>query len=154
MSLKLKICSNENKEVLYSFYNVNNHNFKEDSGFDLIFPDNILIKAGETKLIGLGISCQPDFNNGYYLYPRSSIYKTPLRLANSIGLIDSNYRGELKVALDNIKNYDYEIKAGDRLFQLCAYNLLPMQITIVEELDSTERGSGGFGSTNIAHLSL
>jgi dUTP pyrophosphatase len=117
-----------------------------DSGLDIVFPKDVTIKSGETVRIKLGIACEPLEKSGYYLYPRSSISKTPLRLSNSVGIIDNSYRGELMVSVDNIK-HDYTIKAGERLFQLCAPDLGPIEFTIVDELTETVRGEGGFGST-------
>ena len=84
----------------------------------------------------------------YYVYPRSSISKTPLRLANSVGIIDSGYRGELMAVVDNISKEDYVVEEGQRLFQICSNTLLPFSnIKIVEELNNTVRCAGGFGST-------
>ena len=89
---------------------------------------------------------------GYYLYLRSSTgTKTPLRLANSVGIIDSGYRGNIIAAFDN-KNVDnYNVIEGDRLVQICPPNLsYPLIINIVENeenLGITNRGDGGFGST-------
>ena len=84
---------------------------------------------------------------GYFLFPRSSISKTPLRLANSIGLIDGGYRGEIMAVCDNIKDYDFSISKGDRLFQLVSADLSTIEFKIVKELSDSTRGSGGFGST-------
>ena len=84
---------------------------------------------------------------GYYLYPRSSLSKTPLRLANSVGIIDSSYRGEIMAAVDNISEKDFEIKQGQRLFQLCSPTLEPINYIITDNLSETKRGEGGFGST-------
>jgi len=64
------------------------------------------------------IACENLDNKAYYLFPRSSISKTPLRLANSIGLIDGGYRGEIVAMVDNIYDEDYEVKEGERYFQL------------------------------------
>jgi dUTPase len=103
------------------------------------------------------------FNTGFYMYPRSSISKTQLRLANSTGIIDAGYRGHLMGMFDVI-NIDPNInihsinhvadflgKKFDRYVQLCAPGLVPILVKIVssmEELgEETERGSGGFGST-------
>ena len=102
---------------------------------------------GETKIIKLGISCEPADGKPYYLFPRSSISKTPLRLSNSIGLIDGGYRGEIIAAVDNIKEEDCTVEPGQRLFQLVAMDGSPIQVEIVDELSETTRGSGGFGST-------
>jgi dUTP pyrophosphatase len=88
-------------------------------------------------------------NVSWLIFPRSSISKTPLRLANSIGLIDAGYRGEILAAVDNIRGEDYTVKAGDRLVQAVAFNGGSISIKIVESLDATSRGEGGFGSTSL-----
>jgi len=145
----------------------------KDSGLDLFIKENITIKPGETKLVGTGVRCKMINNDnkqvdvGYYMYPRSSIYKTPLRLANSVGIIDMNYRGEIKIPLTNYPNvdhfikdainpdinqtekYTYEIKKGVRLVQICSPDLSPFSVRFVDNLDDTGRGNGGFGSTGI-----
>jgi len=81
--------------------------------------------------------------------PRSSIYKTPLRQANSIGLIDGGYRGEVMMALDHIKTGtgNCEVKRADRLCQAVSFTGEGITFEVVSELDSTSRGEGGFGST-------
>ena len=79
--------------------------------------------------------------------PRSSISKTPIRLCNSVGLIDAGYRGEIMAAVDNIKQEDYTINFGQRLFQIVAMDGSPLSFELVDELSSTSRGAGGFGST-------
>ena len=143
-----------------------------DSGIDMFCANSEKILPGDTILIGLGVKCRMvDTSNsnttvGYYMYPRSSIYKTPLRLANSVGIIDKDYRGELKAPFQNnpniskylvdfttgvdvVEKYTYSIESGSRLVQICAPDLSPVSIKLVEELDETTRGSGGFGSTGI-----
>jgi len=147
----------------------------DSSGLDIIMPKNIIIPAKSMGIkIKLGISCEPitiykkgnfedstPYDNegpivkfyyklakcGYYLYPRSSLSKTPLRLANSVGIIDSSYRGELIAAVDNISEEDFDIKQGQRLFQLCSPTLEPINYIVTKELSETDRGEGGFGST-------
>ena len=125
-----------------------------DAGVDLYFPKDVTIPAGETVKIDLEIQCaafscpslQP---RSFFLYPRSSIVKTPLRLANSAGIIDSGYRGNIMAVVDNIKDYDYTVKKDQRLFQLCAPNLEEICVRVVQTLPQihTNRGKGGFGST-------
>lgn len=131
--------------------NINN---KDDSGFDLyVAEDTYFYPEESTKLVPLGIRCCPKFNSGYYLYPRSSIFKTQFRLANSVGIIDKNYRGELKAAIDVIKFTSEDcivLKKGTRICQLCHPSLQPMTITLIDNFEpylNTERGIGGFGST-------
>ena len=133
--------------IARNYYDNHGHFHDGDAGLDLYVLEVIIFEPGETKAIKLGISCQPDGNQAYYLFPRSSISKTPLRMANSIGLIDGGYRGEIMAMCDNIKNYSYTAKKGDRLFQLVAADSSPISYTLVEELSVTTRGTGGFGST-------
>lgn len=87
-------------------------------------------------------------NCSYYLYPRSSISKTPLRMSNGTGIIDAGYRGNIIAKVDNISENDYKIEKGTRLFQICDVSLDEIDIKIVDELSCTTRGDGGFGSTN------
>ena len=85
----------------------------------------------------------------YWMLPRSSISKTPLRLANSVGLIDAGYRGPLLAMLYSTGN-DFAVAAGDRYFQIAGPELQPFErIEIVDEIPggATLRGDGGFGST-------
>ena len=134
---------------------IDNYVLKDDSGFDVYYPETFTIQPGETKLISLKIKARvvkgADYEYlPYWLVPRSSIFKTHLRMANSVGIIDSGYRGFLGTPLDNIGNDPVTIEAGTRLFQICSNNLMPFKsVKQVESLDSTERGVGGFGSTGM-----
>lgn len=85
----------------------------------------------------------------YVIHPRSSIYKQTFRLANSTGIIDTGYRGNLGVAIDNISVIGSQSKLveGDRYFQICRADLQRFYVSVVLELPKTKRGSGGFGST-------
>ncbi len=128
-------------------YQDHGHFHDGDAGLDLYTLEALRIEPGETKFIEFGISCQPTNGRAYFLIPRSSISKTPLRMANSIGLIDGGYRGQIMAAVDNIKSEAYEVEAGTRLFQLIFPDCSPISYELVEELSETSRGSGGFGST-------
>lgn len=144
MKLSVKVLNPENK-MLYD----EKKNYACDSGFDLFFTNDIVIPAHSIGFkLPLGVSCSPNENRGYYLYPRSSIVKTPLRLCNSVGIIDKGYRGEICAFVDNVSNISYRVERGKSLFQLCSSDLSPLEIEFVEELDKTERGTGGFGSTH------
>jgi hypothetical protein len=85
---------------------------------------------------------------GYYVYGRSSIYKYNLSVANSVGIIDAGYRGHLIGMVYNMK-FDncLKIDACSRLFQICAPDLSPLSVRIVDSLLQSARGEGGFGST-------
>ena len=129
------------------YYENHGHYHEGDAGLDLYILEDITFTPGETKLIKLGISCEPKDGKAYYLFPRSSISKTPLRMSNSIGLIDGGYRGEIMASCDNIKDFHFTAKKGDRLFQLVASDSSSISYALVNALSSTTRGSGGFGST-------
>jgi dUTP pyrophosphatase len=128
-------------------YENHGHFHDGDAGLDLFVINEQTIRAGESTLIHLQISCENMENQPYLIMPRSSIAKTPLRLSNSIGLIDGGYRGEIMAAVDNIKTEDYTVEPGQRLFQLVAMDGASIHFELVDELSETTRGSGGFGST-------
>lgn len=157
--------------------NVNNENHS-DSGFDLFYPEksNLLkFENLQAKKIDFKIKCAmvDEKNNpcAYYLYPRSSISKTGLRLANSVGIIDSGYRGNIcgyfdpinaNVSLDkkgsrSCFDFIYNVEQGQRFVQICAHDLSPFvvkMVNTVEDLGLTSRGSSGFGSTGLSGLKL
>ena len=143
MELLIKALNDEANTM----YSNHGHFHDGDAGLDLYVLEDIVFDPGETKLIKLGISCEPKDGKAYYLFPRSSISKTPLRMSNSIGLIDGGYRGEIMASCDNIKNFEFTAKKGDRLFQLVASDSSSISYILVDDLSSTTRGSGGFGST-------
>ena len=145
MKLKIKPLNDEIKDM----YKEHGHFHDGDSGLDLFIKENQLVKARETKLINLGISSESTNGCSYFLMPRSSISKTPLRMSNSIGLIDGGYRGELKVYVDNISDDAFELKKGNRFFQLVAMNGDPISFIITEHLSESNRGAAGFGSTGL-----
>ena len=147
-----------------------------DAGIDLYCISKQCIGNGSlSNKIDLGIKCSMVFVStntitkqtlhtpcGYYLYPRSSTgSKTPLRLSNQVGIMDSGYRGNVIACFDNVdhKNQfnesEYEVIVGNRLVQICPPNITyPTVINIVSndaKLDipqtNNQRGSGGFGST-------
>lgn len=129
-----------------------------DAGFDIPCPQLIIkqVRNGDVLKVSFGIQCEMvcttdsknPFPTSYYLYPRSSIYKRNIRLANSVGIIDSGYRGEIKAIFDAINDHSVEIKKYERIAQLCAPDLGTINnVMIVDTFEDTSRGSGGFGST-------
>ena len=120
---------------------------KDAAGLDLYCPFHIKVPADSQKKIPLGIAVEIPNGHMGLLVPRSSMSKTPLRCANSVGIIDADYRGELSIAYENISCSDYTIFRGDRIAQLI---IVPIAVVDVEEaqtLSETERGAGGYGST-------
>ena len=132
---------------VWDLYENHGHFHEGDAGLDLYIVCKQTIEPNESTLIHLGISCENLENKPYMLMPRSSIAKTPLRLSNSIGLIDAGYRGEIMAAVDNIKNIPFALEVGQRLFQLVGMDGSEINFELVENLSTSSRGSGGFGST-------
>ena len=140
----------------YSYYEEHSTFHTGDAGLDLFVVEDYTIKAGEVAFISFQIQCQMVETNeigvskdvSYYLYARSSLSKTPLMLANGVGVLDSCYRGPIIAALKNTSLQDYKINAGQRLVQICTRNLDSFNIRVVDELSLTSRGNGGFGSTD------
>ena len=143
MKLKIKPF---NKDI-HKMYKNHNHFHPGDSGLDIYIIENQIINPGETIRLKLGISCENLDAKSYFLMPRSSISKTPLRLANSVGLIDAGYRGEIMAAVDNIKGFAYEVEIGQRLFQIVAMDGSAIHFELGDHLSETTRGADGFGST-------
>jgi dUTP pyrophosphatase len=143
----LKYVEKHNSQIYTQFPN---------AGFDLLCPDGINITESHDSLqlkLNTNIVCNmvdTDWNFlSYYLYPRSSISKLNIRLANSVGIIDSGYRGNIIGIFDLLKK-DVSLEKFSRVLQICSGDLKPFHVKLVdslEELGITERGSGGFGST-------
>lgn len=118
----------------------------EDVGLDIPMANDYIIEANvNAKSIDLGFKCES--SHGWMLVPRSSISKTPLRLANSIGIIDKSYRGKVMVKVDNISDELFMMEKGKCYFQIVAFdgNLPTWEIT--KDISKTHRDTGGFGST-------
>ena len=143
----MKIFIQAQNKTAKEFYQNHGHFHDGDAGLDLYILEDIVFEPGTTKAIKLGISCEPENGSAYYLFPRSSISKTPLRMSNSIGLIDGGYRGEIIAMCDNIKDFSYTAKKGQRLFQLVSTDSSPIKYKLVDSLSKTSRGEDGFGST-------
>jgi len=140
-----------------------NHSIMTDpfpnAGFDLLTPVDITIPKFPSKVtfVSLDIKCEMidttnDISTGFYMYPRSSISKTPLMLANHVGVIDSGYRGVVMGAFRNLDpESDFNIQANTRLLQITHPSLYPFIVQLVDEseLSTTARGVGGFGSTGV-----
>ena len=124
----------------------------DNAGVDLHCVEDVVIKPGEVVFLKLGIRGRlVDYEGGaqhYYLYPRSSISKKGLMMANSVGIIDRGYRGELMGAVRNMTGADVSVARGERLFQIVAPNMGHIAEAVRwTALDDTVRGEGGFGST-------
>ena len=167
-TLRIKLLD-ESLESLYK----KRVNVEGDAGVDLYFPEEVIIPAKELGVkVDLQIQAEmvqavrssltknippemlesmniQDRYLSYMVVPRSSIIKTPLRMSNSVGIMDAGYRGNFMVPIDNLSDEDFVIEKHTRLFQVVSANLDSISIELVRKLSSTSRGTGGFGSTGI-----
>lgn len=120
-----------------------------DAGLDLKARKAVSVFPQDTEFIPTGVCVEIPVGMVGLLFPRSSISKTPLRMANSVGVIDAGFTGEIKVPLYNTSEVEIrDIEQYDRIGQLVIVPLADVSLEIVDELnDNTERGANGFGST-------
>lgn len=117
------------------------------AGLDIPCPMNLTIPPGQKGFkIHLGVRVKSSWH--FWLVPRSSISKTSLRMSNSVGLIDIDYRGELIMVVDNIKPRAVNVLKGTRLCQIVSMSGQKLMFRFGSVLNDTERGEGGFGSTS------
>ena len=139
------------------------------AGADVYAAETVTIDPGETKIVPTGLKMEIPYGYAVLVQMRSGLAaKTKLRLANSLGLIDSDYRGEIGVILENIEPHikdlvitdegvatgilygkSYTIEKGERIAQLRLVEAPKMSFIEVKKVDDTERGDGGYGSTGI-----
>lgn len=146
-TLNIKVIDESVKEFYQNFKSHHNG----DSGIDLFNFETPIANPFEVVKIGLNIKCEMINNEtnelvSYYLVPRSSLSKTSFQLANSVGIIDAGYRGEIMCAIRCLNNTPSMLNEGS-YFQIVAPDLNPIQINIVDELSESTRVNG-FGSTN------
>jgi dUTP pyrophosphatase len=167
--LNVKLVS-DNQKLLEYYQSLSSHH-DGDSGVDLYSIE--MIKGSEiyqVSTIDFEIQCEmfdltDNTLSSYYLVPRSSLSNTPFQLANSVGIIDAGYRGNLKAKIRCFKETPYKLSTYNnelcriylnelpklsegRWFQIVAPDLKPIRVNLVTELSETTRGVGGFGSTN------
>jgi len=166
-TLKLYIEDEELKQKYIKYAEKHNNKIfsttHPDSGFDLLLPDDVRIRAKTSQFINFKVKCEMTFNDspmGFYLYPRSSTYKKyGIILTNSVGVIDSGYRGNIGGHFYSTENENIEIATeastefitkDSRIVQICTPTLTPIIVKIVNsllDLTDTIRGDKGFGST-------
>ena len=115
---------------------------------DLHAAETVTMKAGEFRLIPLGVAMELPAGYEAHIAPRSSTFKNyGILQTNGVGVVDSDYRGELKVPMVNLGREAYTIQPGERVAQLCIAPVYTAAFVPAEELGDTQRGEGGFGST-------
>jgi dUTP pyrophosphatase len=125
---------------------------KQSAGVDLcaFTSTDVILSPGDRVLIGTGLYIALPEGYEAQIRPRSGLaLRHGITIINSPGTIDSDYRGELKIALINHSKEDYIVKNGDRIAQMVISKYEQISFTITENLDYTERGEGGYGHTGI-----
>lgn len=117
------------------------------AGIDFYLPQPVRFWPKHSKKVPLGVAVEIPEGYVMLLIPRSSTWKTPLRMPNSVGVIDSDYRGEVCALLRNTSIFATKADIGERLVQGVIVPVPSIQIKEVDELSETSRGVGGFGST-------
>ena len=142
MNVKIKMLSNDAKMPTYGS--------EYSAGADLyaVLDKTIEIAPGETAFIGTGLSMEIPVGYVGLIYARSGLAcKKGLAPANKVGVIDSDYRGEIKIALHNHSGIVQTVESGERVAQIVIAPFLKCEFDSTDELSDTARGEGGFGST-------
>lgn len=114
-----------------------------DAGMDVVAIDKKV--EGELIVYGTGLAFEIPKGHVLLICPRSSVTKKELFMANSVGVLDSGYRGELILKFRKVGNNEYEV--GERVAQIVLFSYPEIEFKEVDELSETQRGGGGFGST-------
>lgn len=147
MNLNIKILD----QRLNNQENFPKYQTQGSAGIDLraCIEEPVVVQAGETKLIGTGVAINLDNPNlAAMILPRSGLgHKHGIVLGNLVGLIDSDYQGQLMVSVWNRSEVAYEIQPLERIAQLVIVPVVQAQFNVVDDFKETQRGTGGFGST-------
>lgn len=123
------------------------------AGYDIcsVSDETIVIPSGEIRMIHTGISAAPERNDvALFVFPRSGLgAKYGITLANSVGVIDSDYRGEIMIPLINHGKESFTVSSGMRIAQLIVMPVISQDWMEAENLGETERGESGFGSSGL-----
>lgn len=149
---QLNIQTNSNNEKVKEYYANFMHHHEGDSGIDLYNFSPVTVDFLKVGTVDFEIKCEMlclETNKyvSYLLLPRSSISKTAFMMANSVGLIDAGYRGNIMAKIRCFDESNNTLPVGAH-FQIVAPDLGPIKVNIVSDLKKTSRDDGGFGSTN------
>lgn len=121
-----------------------------DAGLDLRITNDVTLRPGERATVGTGVAVEIPQGCVGLVFPRSGLAsKHGITLSNSVGVIDSGYRGEIGATLLNQSDETTTLDAGTRVCQLIVMPFVPCELVPCDELTETERGADGFGSTGI-----
>lgn len=121
-----------------------------DAGMDICSVEELTIPSGARALVHTGLIANLPLGYEIQVRPRSGLaLKKGITVLNTPGTIDAGYRGEIGVILMNLGESDFEVKVGDRIAQLVVAPVLQPTVVEATEIDETDRGAGGFGSTGV-----
>ncbi|BAZ45199.1 deoxyuridine 5'-triphosphate nucleotidohydrolase [Chondrocystis sp. NIES-4102] len=142
--MEIKILKLDDSAIIPSYSHA------EDAGLDLFAIASTTILPGETKLIPTGIAIALPLGTEAQIRPRSGLaLKYSITVLNSPGTIDAGYRGEIGIILINLGKQPFQVIPGMKIAQMVIASIIQPKLTIVQQLDNTTRGIGGFGSTGI-----
>ncbi len=120
------------------------------AGMDVVAAEDLVLAPGKRHAVATGFAMAIPMGFEVQVRPRSGLaLKHGITCLNSPGTIDSDYRGEVKIILANLGSEDFPIKRGDRIAQLVPAAVTLAKFDMVDSLDATDRGAGGFGSTGV-----
>ena len=144
MNKKLKIKKIDERAIVPTY----GSDYSAGADLYALLDDQVIINPGKTELIRTGLAMEIPEGYAGFIYARSSVAsKKGLAPANKVGVIDSDYRGEVMVALHNHSDETQVIESGERIAQIVIAPFLKAEFEVVSELEDTIRGQGGFGST-------
>lgn len=142
MQIKIKLLSNTAKMPEYQSNGA--------AAFDLCSTENLVVPPGDWRMVGTGLSFEIPTGYVGYVHARSGLAaKSGISMVNGTGVIDSDYRGEVKGIVMNNGQSGFQIRVGDRIAQMVIVELPKVELVQVNELGETVRGVGGFGSTGV-----
>jgi dUTP pyrophosphatase len=115
------------------------------AGLDLYADADVFVLTGESVMLGTGIAVEVPLDHVGLVFIRSSLGKAGVGLTNAVGVIDSDYRGEIMLSLASTSGH--YIRRGDRVAQMIIMPVVPVEMIEVDALSTTDRGAGSFGST-------
>lgn len=121
---------------------------KGDAGLDLRIKHDVMLEPNQRQLVTTGVAVEIPSGCVGLVFPRSGLASAAgITLSNAVGVIDSGYRGKIRVPLYNISDTTVTLDAGTRVCQLVVMPFVPCDLVVVDSLSDTERGTDGFGST-------
>lgn len=140
---KLKVCMTEDAGYVPEYAH------EGDAGLDLRAAEGGAVPAGGSSLVRTGVRVEIPSGCVGLVFPRSGLGSKGITLRNAVGVADSGYRGEVMAALWNTTDEEFRFEKGDRICQLVVMPYCPCEVVPVDELEGSERGADGYGSTGV-----